>query len=152
MIRSSLLALSLAMLAGCANTVQLEVAFPSENAVLISRSAEVTVVALEPGMLAVCPTLLGTGATDPLYEETIPVCDLRSHPLADPGSGPVAILVRVADASNTTILEGCSVGEVYPGRGTFVVDLYPTSAYAAAAATSTPPPGTTVSSYCGGGT
>ena len=37
-----------------------------------------------------------------------------------------------ADASASVILEGCAVGEVYPGRGPFVVDLYPTAAYSAA--------------------
>jgi hypothetical protein len=86
----------LAFLPACANTVDLQVAFPSENAVLISRSAEITLVRLEPGGLGACPALLGTGTTDPFFEENVPVCDLRTHPLPDPGSGAVAVLVRVA--------------------------------------------------------
>lgn len=138
------------VLSGCASTIPVQFRFPSEEAALLASNADIAMVPVAADDLGVCPSLLGRTTFEGTVIDSVPICDLRSYHLPDPG-GVVAIVVQVQDDRSTEILQGCTVVDVYPGRPPIAVDLYPTDAYAATLMRSPPPPGATLSTRCAGG-
>jgi hypothetical protein len=144
-----LLAFFLAAAAGgCASNVPVQLAFPSPEGAAVSRTADIAIVPVTADMLSVCPALLAATTFDEgTVFDSVDICDLQAFGLPDPGTA-AAFVVRVRDASNASILQGCTVADVFPGRAPIVVDLYPTDGYAAALASLVP--GTTLATVCGG--
>jgi len=137
-------------LAGCANAIPLEIDFPNETAVLISSNADIRLFPVTEGDLDRCSTLLTTpSSTGGTLVGSIPICDLRSYTLPDPG-GPVAILVRVLDDTNSEILAGCAIADVYPGRGVVHLELFPTDDYLERLERDPPVSGASLEVRCGG--
>lgn len=148
------------MAAGCApNPVTLDVNFPSETSFLVSRFVRVDAIPVAPNALGVCPGFVEAAENNETVEGAIAsvdnaqTCDMRRGiRLPDVGSGPRAYLVRVFDDSNTVLLVGCTVAEVYASAPAIRVEVYPTDDYDTAAMRLAPEPGETIDSRCGGGT
>lgn len=141
---------AIVLLAGCANTVPLEIDFPNETAVLISSNADIRLFPVGADELDRCSTLLTTPSTSGgTLVGSIPICDLRSYALPDPG-GPVAIVVRVLDDTNSEILAGCAIADVYPGRGVIHLELFPTDDYLERLERDPPVSGASLEVRCGG--
>lgn len=152
MARWIVLAAWVAFGAGCgADHVAVELNFPSQETFFNSDFARVRVFDLAPDALGDCPSLVasaiaGTGERAPSQDSNnVDVCDAYDGIVFDEiGEGPKAFVVT-ASASNTVILAGCTVGEVYPDAPTIVVHLAMTSAYTSA---STPSSCTSIADKC----
>jgi len=146
-----MLALSLA---GCVQTLPLEIRFPSTNTFLVATEVRIRVYDTSASS---CPQLVtavsgGSMASGmDLSNETYAACDVfRGAAVPDPGSGRKSVLVEALNRNSTaTILIGCTEAEAYPGAPPIAVALYPTDNYAVELAAN--PPTGTIASRCGGG-
>jgi hypothetical protein len=152
-------------LVGCApRPVTVDLNFPNADAFMRSHQARLRVFQLDPSVdgngdgtpdqLGICPELLAGLRTAgfsivPVYDTGLhDVCEFRGNmPLPALDGGPHAFLVDVRSADDNIILRGCRIGEVYVDAPDIVVELHPTSEYAA----TTPLPGTPESRCRGGG-
>jgi len=130
------LALSLALLAGCANEpVTVELGFPSQETFLHSEIARVMVFDLGSDALGTCPELVSdaiSGSGSPALDSgNVLVCDLFDGGVQfdEIGEGPKAFVAIASNASNDPLLGGCTVAEIYADAPRVVVSLYPTSEY-----------------------
>lgn len=138
MTRLALLCAVVAVLPACANDpVIIELNFPSTEAFVQSELARVMVFDLGEDELGTCPAIVGqaiagTGGLTPSLDSTnVQVCAARDPGISfdEVGEGPKAF-VATTILSNTVILAGCTVGEVYADAPRIVVHLAMTPRYA----------------------
>ncbi len=148
------LALALAFVSGCApDAVVIESRFPTPSAFMQTTSGRLRIFPLTAEQLGVCPDLLddlqgSSFAIEPIYDsERQESCWFRAGTrLPELGAGPRAYVVEMRSESNTLILQGCAVGEIYEGAGTIRIELSPTDDYDPAITVPGTPEG-----RCGGG-
>jgi hypothetical protein len=125
-------------LAGCAtDPVTLDLNFPSNETFLHSEQARIVVFDVGPGGLGDCPVLLGevlAGAPfiPPIHDTgRVSVCNFRNGgvTVGAPAEGPLAWIAVIEDASNTPLLTGCTIAEVYADAPAILIHLYPTDEY-----------------------
>lgn len=148
-------ALALLLVAGCSPTAVVVLDFPTSRAFAVTELVRLDIVRIAPDALGSCPQVidaLAGGTPDvALAIDPTNVCEVQGGlALGDPGSGPLAFVAQALDDRNDVILEGCAIGEAYPGAPPVRVELYPTAAYTSSVgrlgATATRAGGT-----CGGG-
>jgi hypothetical protein len=129
------------VLAGCGSEpITLELNFPSQETFLYSEQARVLAFPVSGGGLGDCPHLLAevsAGSTEDLPAVdtgAVPVCRYRSGGVTideDP-EGPMAWIAVVEDASNTPLLTGCAIAEIYADAPVIRIPLFMTDEYRAA--------------------
>lgn len=129
------------MATGCGSGVtELELNFPSLETFLYSSFGRVQVYDLTPAEVGLCPTLIrqsmrGTPSRAAIRDSgDQPVCEFRNGGVAfsEISEGPKAFVAMVSDASNRTLLTGCSVAEVYDEAAPIVIRLYMSDQYSTA--------------------
>ncbi len=146
-----LLALSIT---GCAQSLPLELRFPSTNTFLVATEVRIRVYDTSASSCPQLVTAVSGGSMAPgtaLSSVTYPTCSAYAGAaVPDPGSGRRSILVEALNRNGTaTILVGCTEAEAYPGAPPITVALYPTSNYATELVAN--PPVGTIADRCGGG-
>ncbi|MCS6857922.1 MAG: hypothetical protein NZM37_09435 [Sandaracinaceae bacterium] len=150
------LALGGLALTGCApKKVALEVAFPSAETFLVTQAIRVRVFV--PNQTSTCAALVNDaiGGRMPMEQLVYDIndltpCSVRSGAkIPDPGGGRKLFLVEGLDMMrNTTLLIGCSEGEIH-GKSTAIrVRLYPTQNYDRAYRQNPPQPEETPETRC----
>ena len=125
------------LLSACAPApVTVDLRFPSLTTFLYAELGRLLVYPLDQASLGDCPRLLTDVGMDAIGEpewdsESRPVCSFRAGGVQIPGLSPGAhaYVVLIRDDTNTTLLTGCSVGEVYIDAPSVEVNLYPTADY-----------------------
>lgn len=137
--------------------VPIELEFPSTDTFLYSELGQLTVFSVTRGELGECPSLVEESLAGSLTRT--PVIDTGERSICgfcnggasydDVAEGPRAFVMVVRDASNTPLLAGCTMGEVYEEAPSIVINLFITPEYSAVAAAG-PPPFSDPIRKCGG--
>lgn len=124
---------------GCqpSTPVTIELNFPSMTTFLYAEIARIQVFELTEEQIGECPHIIGramggTPARDAYLDSgEVPVCNLRSGGVSFESidEGPMAYSALVWDASNSLLLTGCTVAEVFEEAPPITVSLHMSTQY-----------------------
>jgi len=153
----SLLLLALPVLCGCADTVSLELNFPSEDTFVRTETAQVFAFAVGDDFDA-CPMLLDQAELGSIEGASFAtglrnVCEFRAGAvtLTDIPSDVYAYVAVASDAAGSVLLTGCTISDPYIDAPPLEIVMSPTLNYRRDFGAGSDPPTCSVDEKCGVG-
>jgi hypothetical protein len=120
--------------AGCAETVTVELNFPSPDTFVRSENAIILAFAIDERDVDGCPEiinqiLIDSRSTATEQSRSHPVCDFRNGGVTFSGVNGLALYVAVTRNDRDPLLAGCAARDLSKDRSSLLIYLSPTEQY-----------------------